>query len=139
MLVGWKGKSGLELGRTVDVGRLQLAPVSAEDCQEETGRSSSSRDGQEEEAGGCPKLCSPLKLTSCVDSKSSNSNSTLTSSTAAMAMTCGFGEVSKKNRRGRRAKVVRLAISIEGDETDRWWCKVMRMEPVTQEEGDERH
>ena len=103
----------------MDVGRLQLAPVSAEDCQEETGRSSS-RDGQEEEAGGCSKLCSPLKLTSCVDSKSSSSNSTLTSSIAAMAMTCGFGEVSKKNRRGRKAKVVRLAISIEGDETDRW-------------------
>ena len=25
-----------------------------------------------------------------------------------MAMTCGFGEVSKKNRRGRRAKVGRM-------------------------------
>ena len=47
----------------MDVGRLQLAPVSAEDCQEETGRSSSSRDGQEEDAGGCPKLCSPLQST----------------------------------------------------------------------------
>ena len=61
----------------MDVGRSQklrmvglegtaAAPVSAEDCQEETGRSSSSKDGQEEEAGGCPKLCSPLQSSGVV-------------------------------------------------------------------------
>ena len=90
----------------MDVGRLQLAPVSAEDCQEETGRSSS-RDGQEEEAGGCPKLCFPLKLTSCVDSKSSSStNSTPSFHGSDRATTCLIGEGNRKRGRGRREELV---------------------------------